>query len=145
MGVTEGTATGGEAALLSHGESWGDRGEGGGMWGFPLASVASPRDGAGFPGGQLPGRSAPGAHLPPRSGPGQETVVVERWWQVPLSKEGRQPRLHPRRHRIYRLLEDTKHLPKGNLELILTQSVESTFLFTGVCCPAAQLGAPRDS
>ncbi|XP_029881344.1 39S ribosomal protein L9, mitochondrial isoform X2 [Aquila chrysaetos chrysaetos] len=53
------------------------------------------------------------------------TVVVERWWQVPLSKEGRQPRLHPRRHRIYRLLEDTKHLPKTNLELILTQSVEN--------------------
>ncbi|XP_069650220.1 large ribosomal subunit protein bL9m isoform X2 [Haliaeetus albicilla] len=53
------------------------------------------------------------------------TVVVERWWQVPLSKEGRQPRLHPRRHRIYRLVEDTKHLPKTNLELILTQSVEN--------------------
>ncbi|NXN22752.1 RM09 protein, partial [Nycticryphes semicollaris] len=53
------------------------------------------------------------------------TVVVERWWQVPLSKEGRPPRLHPRRHRIYRLLEDTKHLPKGELELILTQSVEN--------------------
>lgn len=54
--------------------------------------------------------------------------MVERWWQVPLSKEGRQPRLHPRRHRIYRLLEDTKHLPKADLELILTQSVESTSL-----------------
>ncbi|NXQ89705.1 RM09 protein, partial [Nyctibius grandis] len=54
----------------------------------------------------------------------QGTVVVERWWQVPLSKEGRAPRLHPRRHRVYRLVEDTKHLPKGNLELILTQSVE---------------------
>ncbi|NXE85882.1 RM09 protein, partial [Cochlearius cochlearius] len=54
----------------------------------------------------------------------QGTVVVERWWQVPLSKEGRQPRLHPRRHRIYRLLEDTKHLPKAELELILTQAVE---------------------
>ncbi|XP_049662095.1 39S ribosomal protein L9, mitochondrial isoform X1 [Accipiter gentilis] len=53
------------------------------------------------------------------------TVVVERWWQVPLSKEGQQPRLHPRRHRIYRLVEDTKHLPKTNLELILTQSVEN--------------------
>ncbi|NXK19997.1 RM09 protein, partial [Arenaria interpres] len=50
---------------------------------------------------------------------------VERWWQVPLSKEGRPPRLHPRRHRIYRLLEDTKHLPRGELELILTQSVEN--------------------
>ncbi|XP_014817335.1 PREDICTED: 39S ribosomal protein L9, mitochondrial, partial [Calidris pugnax] len=57
-------------------------------------------------------------------GPGQDTVVVERWWQVPLSKEGRPPRLHPRRHRIYRLLEDTKHQPRGELELILTRSVE---------------------
>ncbi|XP_056178098.1 39S ribosomal protein L9, mitochondrial [Falco biarmicus] len=52
------------------------------------------------------------------------TVVVERWWQVPLSKEGQQPRLHPRRHRIYRLVEDTKHLPKKEMELILTQAVE---------------------
>ncbi|XP_075763228.1 large ribosomal subunit protein bL9m [Pelodiscus sinensis] len=52
------------------------------------------------------------------------TVVVERWWQVPLSKEGRSPRLHPRRHRIYRLVEDTKHQPKEKLELILTQSVD---------------------
>ncbi|KFO69892.1 hypothetical protein N303_13438, partial [Cuculus canorus] len=57
--------------------------------------------------------------------PSQGTVVVERWWQVPLSKEGRSPRLHPRRHRIYRLVEDTKHLPKAPLELILTQSVEN--------------------
>ncbi|KAF1487303.1 39S ribosomal protein L9, mitochondrial, partial [Eudyptula minor novaehollandiae] len=55
----------------------------------------------------------------------QGTVVVERWWQVPLSKEGQPPRLHPRRHRVYRLLEDTKHLPKKDLELILTQSVEN--------------------
>ncbi|XP_074785087.1 large ribosomal subunit protein bL9m [Athene noctua] len=55
---------------------------------------------------------------------GRATVVVERWWQVPLSKEGRQPRLHPRRHRVYRLVEDTKHLPRGELELILTQAVE---------------------
>ncbi|XP_030329905.1 39S ribosomal protein L9, mitochondrial [Strigops habroptila] len=55
---------------------------------------------------------------------GRGTVVVERWWQVPLSKEGRPPRLHPRRHRVYRLVEDTKHQPKGELELILTQAVE---------------------
>ncbi|XP_065509951.1 large ribosomal subunit protein bL9m isoform X2 [Caloenas nicobarica] len=55
---------------------------------------------------------------------GRGTVVVERWWQVPLSKEGRPPRLHPRRHRVYRLLEDTKHRPRGQLELILTQAVE---------------------
>ncbi|XP_030044058.1 large ribosomal subunit protein bL9m [Microcaecilia unicolor] len=52
------------------------------------------------------------------------TVVVERWWQVPLAAEGKEPYLHPRRHRIYRFLEDTKHKPKGKLELILTQTVE---------------------
>lgn len=69
--------------------------------------------------------------------------MVERWWQVPLSKEGQQPRLHPRRHRIYRLVEDTKHLPKTNLELILTQSVESMLLFVGVCLPVAELGTGR--
>ncbi|XP_040854743.1 39S ribosomal protein L9, mitochondrial isoform X2 [Ochotona curzoniae] len=51
------------------------------------------------------------------------TVIVERWWKVPLAGEGRKPRLH-RRHRIYKLVEDTKHRPKENLELILTQSVE---------------------
>ncbi|XP_037354500.1 39S ribosomal protein L9, mitochondrial isoform X2 [Talpa occidentalis] len=51
------------------------------------------------------------------------TVIVERWWKVPLAGEGRQPRLH-RRHRIYKLVEDTKHRPKEKLELILTQSVE---------------------
>ncbi|KAM6974267.1 large ribosomal subunit protein bL9m [Tautogolabrus adspersus] len=53
----------------------------------------------------------------------QNTVVVERWWQVPLSKVGSPPRLHPRRHRIYKLVEDTKHLPKEKMELILTQTV----------------------
>ncbi|KAM9368349.1 large ribosomal subunit protein bL9m [Phaethornis superciliosus] len=52
------------------------------------------------------------------------TVVVERWWGVPLSPEGRPPRLHPRRHRIYRLLEDTKHQPRGDMQLLLTQGVE---------------------
>ncbi|XP_040908591.1 39S ribosomal protein L9, mitochondrial [Toxotes jaculatrix] len=55
--------------------------------------------------------------------PPQNTVVVERCWQVPLSKVGRPPRLHPRRHRIYKLVEDTKHAPKENMELILTQTV----------------------
>uniref|UniRef100_A0A673U0I2 Large ribosomal subunit protein bL9m n=1 Tax=Suricata suricatta TaxID=37032 RepID=A0A673U0I2_SURSU len=50
------------------------------------------------------------------------TVVVERWWKVPLAGDGRKPRLH-RRHRIYKLVEDTKHGPKGSLELLLTQSV----------------------
>lgn len=42
---------------------------------------------------------------------------------MPLAGEGRRPRLH-RRHRVYKLVEDTKHRPKDNLELILTQSVE---------------------
>ncbi|XP_027765082.1 39S ribosomal protein L9, mitochondrial [Empidonax traillii] len=55
---------------------------------------------------------------------GLGTVVVERWWQVPLSKEGKPPRLHPRRHRVYRLLQDSKHLPRGSMELLLTQAVE---------------------
>lgn len=54
----------------------------------------------------------------------QGTVIVERWWKVPLAGEGRKPRLR-RRHRVYKLVEDTKHRPKENLELILTQSVES--------------------
>ncbi|TKS88257.1 39S ribosomal protein L9, mitochondrial [Collichthys lucidus] len=53
----------------------------------------------------------------------QNTVVVERWWQVPLSKVGSPPRLHPRRHRIYKLVEDTKNAPKEKMELILTQTV----------------------
>ncbi|KAF3707358.1 39S ribosomal protein L9, mitochondrial [Channa argus] len=55
--------------------------------------------------------------------PAQNTVVVERWWQVPLSKVGSPPRLHPRRHRIYKLVEDTKHSPNEKMELILTQTV----------------------
>ncbi|XP_051245564.1 39S ribosomal protein L9, mitochondrial [Dicentrarchus labrax] len=53
----------------------------------------------------------------------QNTVVVERWWQVPLSKVGSPPRLHPRRHKIYKLVEDTKRNPAGKMELILTQTV----------------------
>ncbi|KAK7799865.1 hypothetical protein U0070_016284 [Myodes glareolus] len=53
----------------------------------------------------------------------QSTVIVERWWKVPLAGEGRKPLLH-RRHRVYKLLEDTKHRPKDLLELILTQSVD---------------------
>ncbi|XP_056401885.1 39S ribosomal protein L9, mitochondrial [Hyla sarda] len=51
------------------------------------------------------------------------TVIVERWWKVPLAPEGEEPYLHPRRHRIYRVLEDTKHGAKGKMELILTQNV----------------------
>ncbi|XP_059205997.1 39S ribosomal protein L9, mitochondrial [Centropristis striata] len=55
--------------------------------------------------------------------PAQNTVVVERWWQVPLAKVGGKPKLHPRRHRIYRFVEDTKCAPKEKMELILTQTV----------------------
>ncbi|XP_020781496.1 39S ribosomal protein L9, mitochondrial [Boleophthalmus pectinirostris] len=55
--------------------------------------------------------------------PAQYTVIVERWWQVPLSKRGSPPRLNPRRHRIYKLVEDTKHQPQEKMELILTQTV----------------------
>ncbi|XP_028820423.1 large ribosomal subunit protein bL9m isoform X2 [Denticeps clupeoides] len=53
----------------------------------------------------------------------KSTVIVERWWQVPLSQEGRPPRLYPRRHRVYRFVEDTKHAPKEKMALILTQTV----------------------
>ncbi|XP_047461381.1 39S ribosomal protein L9, mitochondrial [Mugil cephalus] len=53
----------------------------------------------------------------------RNTVVVERWWQVPLSKVGSPPRLHPRRHRIYKFVEDTSHKPSQKMELILTQTV----------------------
>lgn len=55
--------------------------------------------------------------------PAQNTVIVERWWQVPLSKVGSPPRLHPRRHRIYKLVENTNHAAKEKMELILTQTV----------------------
>lgn len=55
----------------------------------------------------------------------QNTVIVERCWKVPLSKEGKPPRLHPRRHRVYRLVEDTKHKSQDKMELILTQTVPS--------------------
>ncbi|KAM8921539.1 large ribosomal subunit protein bL9m [Pelodytes ibericus] len=55
--------------------------------------------------------------------PSRGTVVVERWWQVPLSKEGKEPYLHPRRHRIYRKVDDTKHQKREKMELILTQNV----------------------
>ncbi|NP_001088590.1 uncharacterized protein LOC495474 [Xenopus laevis] len=55
--------------------------------------------------------------------PSRGTVMVERWWQVNLPKEGEEPKLHPRRHRIYRVLEDTKHKKKEKMELLLTQTV----------------------
>lgn len=69
----------------------------------------------------------------------QGTVIVERWWKVPLAGEGRKPRLH-RRHRVYRLVEDTKHRPKDNLELILTQSVAGK---AGARVPLPQAGPVR--
>ncbi|XP_028649814.2 39S ribosomal protein L9, mitochondrial [Erpetoichthys calabaricus] len=53
----------------------------------------------------------------------RSTVIVERWWNVPLSKEGKPPRLHPRRHKVFKFVEDTKHSSKVNLELILTLNV----------------------
>lgn len=53
----------------------------------------------------------------------KNTVIVERCWNVPLSKEGKPPKLHPRRHRVYRLVDDTKHKPQDKMELILTQTV----------------------
>nr|XP_028566052.1 39S ribosomal protein L9, mitochondrial [Podarcis muralis] len=53
-----------------------------------------------------------------------ETCIVERWWKVPLSKVGREPRIKHRRYKVYRLVEDTKHKPKEPLELILTQTVD---------------------
>uniref|UniRef100_A0A673ISA1 Large ribosomal subunit protein bL9m n=1 Tax=Sinocyclocheilus rhinocerous TaxID=307959 RepID=A0A673ISA1_9TELE len=53
----------------------------------------------------------------------KNTAIVERCWKVPLSKEGKPPRLHPRRHRVYRLFEDTKHKPQDKMELVLTQTV----------------------
>ncbi|XP_018424849.1 PREDICTED: 39S ribosomal protein L9, mitochondrial [Nanorana parkeri] len=55
--------------------------------------------------------------------PSRGTVIVERWYNVPLAKEGEEPYLHPRRHRIYRVVEDTKHSKKGKMALILTQSI----------------------
>ncbi|XP_031230563.1 39S ribosomal protein L9, mitochondrial [Mastomys coucha] len=66
--------------------------------------------------GSTPGRDFSLSHC-------QSTVIVERWWKVPLAGEGRKPRLH-RRHRVYKFVEDKKHRPKENLELILTQSVD---------------------
>lgn len=44
-----------------------------------------------------------------------------------MSKEGSPPRLYPRRHRVYKLVEDTKTAPKEKMELILTQTVESEY------------------
>ncbi|XP_048346691.1 39S ribosomal protein L9, mitochondrial-like [Sphaerodactylus townsendi] len=53
-----------------------------------------------------------------------ETSIVERYWKIPLSKIGRQPRIKHHRFHVYRLVEDTKCSPKLPLELILNESVE---------------------
>ncbi|XP_078063274.1 large ribosomal subunit protein bL9m [Mustelus asterias] len=74
------------------------------------------------PGPRIPPPAAPGGRGVSGS-PARGTVIVERWWQVPLAKEGSPARLHPRRHRVYKLVEDTKLRPKVDLELILTQTV----------------------
>ncbi|XP_059727158.1 large ribosomal subunit protein bL9m isoform X2 [Haemorhous mexicanus] len=55
---------------------------------------------------------------------GSGSVVVERVWPVPLGRAGAAPRLHPRRHRVYRLLRDGKHLPRGDMELLLSRAVQ---------------------
>ncbi|XP_030821186.1 39S ribosomal protein L9, mitochondrial isoform X2 [Camarhynchus parvulus] len=55
-------------------------------------------------------------------GPG--SVVVERVWPVPLGRAGAAPRLHPRRHRVYRVLRDGKHRPRGDMELLLSRAVQ---------------------
>ncbi|XP_015472281.1 39S ribosomal protein L9, mitochondrial [Parus major] len=55
---------------------------------------------------------------------GLGSVVVERVWPVPLARLGAAPRFHPRRHRVFRLLRDGKHLPRSRMELLLTRSVQ---------------------
>ncbi|XP_074385314.1 large ribosomal subunit protein bL9m isoform X3 [Zonotrichia albicollis] len=55
---------------------------------------------------------------------GPASVVVERVWPVPLARAGAAPRLHPRRHRVYRVLRDGKHQPRGDMELLLTRAVQ---------------------
>ncbi|XP_056367018.1 39S ribosomal protein L9, mitochondrial isoform X1 [Oenanthe melanoleuca] len=55
---------------------------------------------------------------------GSGSVVVERVWPVPLARAGSPPRLHPRRHRVFRLVRDGKHQPRGDMELLLTRTVQ---------------------
>uniref|UniRef100_A0A674HD95 Large ribosomal subunit protein bL9m n=1 Tax=Taeniopygia guttata TaxID=59729 RepID=A0A674HD95_TAEGU len=54
----------------------------------------------------------------------QASVVVERVWPVPLGRAGAVPRLQPRRHRVFRLLRDGKHRPRGDMELLLSRAVQ---------------------
>ncbi|XP_062367515.1 large ribosomal subunit protein bL9m [Cinclus cinclus] len=67
-----------------------------------------------------PGAAGRALSRPHRPG----TVVVERVWPVPLGRAGSPPRLHPRRHRVFRLLRDGKHQPRGAMELLLTRTVQ---------------------
>ncbi|XP_066065401.1 large ribosomal subunit protein bL9m isoform X5 [Chamaea fasciata] len=55
---------------------------------------------------------------------GLASAVVQRVWAVPLGRAGAAPRLHPRRHRVFRLLRDGKHAPRGDMELLLTRAVQ---------------------
>ena len=56
-------------------------------------------------------------------------------------RRGREAAPAPR-HRVYRLVEDTKHGPRGGLELILTRSVEGKARHTLLPRLAAQLLSP---
>ncbi|XP_066065396.1 large ribosomal subunit protein bL9m isoform X2 [Chamaea fasciata] len=56
---------------------------------------------------------------------GLASAVVQRVWAVPLGRAGAAPRLHPRRHRVFRLLRDGKHAPRGDMELLLTRAVQA--------------------
>nr|XP_041577065.1 39S ribosomal protein L9, mitochondrial isoform X2 [Taeniopygia guttata] len=70
----------------------------------------------------LGGPGAPGRALSLSHGPA--SVVVERVWPVPLGRAGAVPRLQPRRHRVFRLLRDGKHRPRGDMELLLSRAVQ---------------------
>lgn len=50
-------------------------------------------------------------------------------WKVNLAKKDREPRLHPRRHRIYKVVEKIQQAPENNMELMLTQTVPSKYNF----------------
>uniref|UniRef100_A0A8C5J4U6 Large ribosomal subunit protein bL9m N-terminal domain-containing protein n=1 Tax=Junco hyemalis TaxID=40217 RepID=A0A8C5J4U6_JUNHY len=84
---------------------------------------SAPGTGRGGAGAALPGgrRSRRSRCVPAVS---RASVVVERVWPVPLARAGAAPRLHPRRHRVYRVLRDGKHQPRGDMELLLTRAVQ---------------------
>ncbi|OWK50910.1 39S ribosomal protein L9, mitochondrial [Lonchura striata] len=68
------------------------------------------------------GPGAPARALSLSHGPG--SVVVERVYPVPLARAGAVPRPQPRRFRVFRLLRDGKHRPRGELELLLSRAVQ---------------------